>query len=237
MRPPTTPIVLTALLLAALPVGATAQQEDDQAFLRVPVPEEGEDRIHRLRTRVRHTTVIVLPPGENILDFVAGDSEYWHLTGAANVAFLKPLASDGATDDARAVFVYAEPGHETSTALRSWGGAHRGLWHALQRQVRSVEIVAVVRTRKEMDRAGTILGNWVEAPAASGAVDPARREIARIEQAIRGMDDAVIEKHGGLQGCLERIVELKDRLRSARPGTAIDGFTTWRSSRLPGGGS
>ena len=88
-----------------------------------------------------------------------------------------------------------------------------------------------------MDRAGTILGNWAEAPAASGAVDPARCEIDRIEQAIRGMDDAVIDKHGGLQGCLERIVELKDRLRSARPGTAIDGFTTWRSSRLPGGRS
>ena len=51
------------------------------------------------------------------------------------------------------------------------------------------------------------------------------------------MDDAVIDKHGGLQGCLERIVELKDLLRSARPGTTIDGFTAWRSSRLPGGGS
>ena len=88
-----------------------------------------------------------------------------------------------------------------------------------------------------MDRAGTILGNWAEAPAASGPSDPARCEIDRIEQAIRGMDDAVIEKHGGLQGCLKRIVELKDLLRSARPGTAIDGFTTWRSSRLPGGGS
>ena len=68
-----------------------------------------------------------------------------------------------------------------------------------------------------MDRAGTILGNWAEAPAASGAVDPARREIARIEQAIRGMDDAVIDKHGGLQGCLERIVEPKDRLRFRAP--------------------
>ena len=98
MRPPTTPIVLTALLLAALPARATAQQENDDAFLRVPVPEEGEDRIHRLRTRVRHTTVIVLPPGENILDFVVGDSEYWHLTGAANVAFLKPLSPDAATN-------------------------------------------------------------------------------------------------------------------------------------------
>ena len=98
MRSPTTPIVLTALLLAALPVAATAQQADDQAFLRVPVPEEGEDRIHRLRTQVRHTTVIVLPVTENILDFVVGDSEYWHLTGAANVAFLKPLRPDAATN-------------------------------------------------------------------------------------------------------------------------------------------
>ena len=62
------------------------------------VPEEGEDRIHRLRTQVRHTTVIVLPAGENILDFVVGDSEYWHLTGAANVAFLKPLSPDAATN-------------------------------------------------------------------------------------------------------------------------------------------
>ena len=83
MRSPTTPLVLLTLLFAALPAGASAQQEDDQAFLRVPVPEEGEDRIHRLRTQVRHTTVIVLPAGENILDFVVGDSEYWHLAGAA----------------------------------------------------------------------------------------------------------------------------------------------------------
>ena len=99
MRSPTTPLVLTALLLAALPVAATAQQEDDdQAFLRVPVAEEGEDRIHRLRAQVRHTTVIVLPADENILDFVVGDSEYWHLTGAANVAFLKPLRPDAATN-------------------------------------------------------------------------------------------------------------------------------------------
>ena len=98
MRSPTTPLVLLTLLFAALPAGASAQQEDDQAFLRVPVAEEGEDRIHRVRTQVRHTTVIVLPAGENILDFVVGDSEYWHLAGAANVAFLKPLRPDAATN-------------------------------------------------------------------------------------------------------------------------------------------
>ncbi len=92
-------VVLTALLLAAVPADAAAQQSNgDAAYLRVPVPGEGEELIPRLRARVRHTTLIVLPAGERILDFVVGDSEYWHLTGAANVAYLKPLAEDGATN-------------------------------------------------------------------------------------------------------------------------------------------
>ena len=53
----------------------------------------GVDQLVNVRTQVRHTTVIVLPKNETILDFVVGDSEYWNLTGAANVAFLKPIAS------------------------------------------------------------------------------------------------------------------------------------------------
>ena len=99
MRLPNMVVALT-FLLAAPP--ATAQQhkaprqhEEEAAFLRVPA---GGDRIHNIRARVRHTTVIVLPAGERILDFVAGDAEYWHLTGAANVAYLKPLAEDAATN-------------------------------------------------------------------------------------------------------------------------------------------
>ncbi len=92
-------VVLLTLLLAVVPCDAAAQQESaEAALLRVPVPDEGEERIPRLRARVRHTTVIVLPAGERILDFVTGDSEYWHLTGAANVAYLKPLAEDAATN-------------------------------------------------------------------------------------------------------------------------------------------
>ncbi len=100
MRLPIMTAVLTFLL--ALPAAAqkhkAAEQPEDASFLRVPVAEDGQDRIHTLRARVRHTTVIVLPVDERILDFVAGDSEYWHLTGAANVAYLKPLAEDAATN-------------------------------------------------------------------------------------------------------------------------------------------
>ena len=53
--------------------------------------QDAPDQIIHVNTRIRHTTVIQLPQRENILDFVVGDSEYWHLTGAANLAFLKPI--------------------------------------------------------------------------------------------------------------------------------------------------
>ena len=57
-----------------------------------------EDQIVEVRAKTRHTTVIVLPASESILDFVVGDSEYWHLTGAANLAFLKPIAEGVTTN-------------------------------------------------------------------------------------------------------------------------------------------
>ena len=78
-------MITAALLLAA--AGPIAAQE--APILRLT---HAEDRIIEVQTKVRHTTVIVLPSNENILDFVVGDSEYWHLTGAANLAFLKPIA-------------------------------------------------------------------------------------------------------------------------------------------------
>ena len=68
-------------LFAAIPLLA------QDHILRI---DPSEDEVWRLSTRVRHTTVITLPASENILDFVVGDLDYWHLTGSANVAFLKP---------------------------------------------------------------------------------------------------------------------------------------------------
>ena len=102
--------------------------------------------------------------------------------------------------------------------------------------------VAVVRTVRELQRALTILENWTSTSTASGpsaAPEPdsaARREIVRIEQAIRKKDDRVLKEYGDLQACLKRIVELKDLHRSSTPGTMIHGFATWRSRRLSGGG-
>ena len=91
-------IMAVALMLTATPITAqetpetaapSAASTAEAAIIRVG---DNPDRIIRVRTRVRHTTVIQLPGRENILDFIVGDSEYWHLTGAANLAFLKPIS-------------------------------------------------------------------------------------------------------------------------------------------------
>ncbi len=151
-----------------------------------------------------------------------------------------PLKLPVALEAERAVFVYVDPGHDTTTALRSWAVAHRGLWEALRERGRSIEVVAVVRTVRELQRAGTILDNWVGARTShsSGPSDQsARREIARIERAILEGDDRALKEYGDLQAGLERIVALKEFQRISRSRAPIDCFATWRSTRLPGGWS
>ena len=84
-------------LLLALPLLASVvvveAQEPDNAQHILRLADDPEQRVYQLTTRLRHTTVITLPAGEQILDYVVGDAEYWHLTGSANVAFLKPIAA------------------------------------------------------------------------------------------------------------------------------------------------
>ena len=114
---------LTAAVLA-LPVPMLAQ--DAGAVLRII---EAEDQIMRIQAKTRHTTVIVLPASEDILDFVVGDSEYWHLTGAANLAFLKPIAEGVATNVAlvcesgRIYSFLVTEGKHGGAAFNSPGGA------------------------------------------------------------------------------------------------------------------
>ena len=87
------PTVALFSLLWIVPALAQAQDDapDTPAGASVLQVQDQPDQIIRVNTRIRHTTVIQLPAAETILDFIVGDSEYWHLTGAANLAFLKPI--------------------------------------------------------------------------------------------------------------------------------------------------
>ncbi len=84
--------VLTALLWTGL---ATVPPAAAQPARHVEVTPE---TVVRVATKVRYTTVIVVPADEQILTFVCGDSEYWALEGTANIALLKPMKQDVSTN-------------------------------------------------------------------------------------------------------------------------------------------
>ena len=145
-----------------------------------------------------------------------------------------PLKLPIALDSGRAVFVYVDPGHDTATALRSWGAAHRGLWHALQGQGRSVEVVAVARTSRELERARRVMRGWAEA---SGPGEPdagIREELARIERAILQGAVQILEEFGGLQAAMKRSVVLEKQVRRQPGPGSIRRASTWRTVRLAG---
>ena len=51
-----------------------------------------------LQTRLRYTTMIVLPDGEEILDVICGDRDFWVISATQNVAHVKPAKEGAATN-------------------------------------------------------------------------------------------------------------------------------------------
>ncbi len=50
----------------------------------------------RVNAHLRMTTLVILPETEEILDYVCGDKDFWVISGAQNLAYVKP-AKAGAT--------------------------------------------------------------------------------------------------------------------------------------------
>src|SRR5205814_4572502 len=51
-----------------------------------------------LQTRLRFTTMIVLPEKEEILDVVCGDKDFWVISATHNLAHVKPAKEGAATN-------------------------------------------------------------------------------------------------------------------------------------------
>lgn len=51
-----------------------------------------------LHTRVRYTTMVVLPDDEEILDVVCGDKDYWVISATHNIVHVKPAKEGAATN-------------------------------------------------------------------------------------------------------------------------------------------
>ena len=153
---------------------------------------------------------------------------------AGNLRRYFPLRLPVALDAERAVFVYVDPGHETATALRSWGAAHRELWEALWDRGCGIEVVVVVRTTDERGRAETVLANWARDPHPSEFDHEIGREIDRIDRAIIKGDVRVLMEYGGLQAAMKRSVALSKRARRQAGRGLLQRTDTWRTVRLVG---
>jgi type IV secretion system protein VirB9 len=52
----------------------------------------------QLHAKLRFTTMVILPEGEQILDFVCGDREFWIVSGGQNLAYIKPAKAGASTN-------------------------------------------------------------------------------------------------------------------------------------------
>src|SRR5919109_1170081 len=93
------PIVLGQIAIITLPIWAlisptavSAQTNgirEVSASLRSLIP---------LQTRLRYTTMIILPDGEEILDVLVGDRDFWVISATHNIAHVKPAKEGAATN-------------------------------------------------------------------------------------------------------------------------------------------
>jgi type IV secretion system protein VirB9 len=90
---------LALAFVASLPLPASAQANGTQVNgtgIR-EVSASGRSLI-TLQTRVRYTTMVLLPDGEEILDVICGDRDFWVITATHNIAHVKPAKEGAATN-------------------------------------------------------------------------------------------------------------------------------------------
>lgn len=92
-------------ILFASPAAAVKHKCTGPCADNVPEPElaarvvsyDDKDVVN-IKTKVRYTTLLVLPKNEQILDFLCGDKEYWTVNGIQNFASVKPAKAGSQTN-------------------------------------------------------------------------------------------------------------------------------------------
>ena len=83
-------LIVVAVLVR--PVEAAAQTA---GVREVAASERG---VIQLQTRIRYTTMIVLPESDEILDVICGDKDFWIVSATQNIAHVKPAKEGAATN-------------------------------------------------------------------------------------------------------------------------------------------
>ncbi len=84
-------IATVACVSLSVPCGA----QEQTGVRRVAASEQS---LIPLQTRLRFTTMIVLPDDEEILDVVCGDRDYWVISATQNIAHVKPAKAGAETN-------------------------------------------------------------------------------------------------------------------------------------------
>jgi type IV secretion system protein VirB9 len=88
----TTVILVCGLTLSSMAASLAAQTPG------VRETSASDRGVIQLNTRLRYTTMVVLPDGEDILDVVCGDKDFWIISAAQNIAHVKPAKEGAATN-------------------------------------------------------------------------------------------------------------------------------------------
>jgi len=83
------------LIVVAALVRPTASEAQTAGVREVAASERG---VIPLQTRIRYTTMIVLPESEEILDVICGDKDFWIVSATQNIAHVKPAKEGAATN-------------------------------------------------------------------------------------------------------------------------------------------
>ena len=86
-------IFIAALLVLPLGVASLAAQA-----IGIREVTASTRSLIQLNTKIRYTTMIVLPEEEEILDVVCGDKDFWVISATQNIAHVKPAKEGAATN-------------------------------------------------------------------------------------------------------------------------------------------
>ena len=131
-----------------------------------------------------------------------------------------------AVEQDRAVFTYIDPGMGTHTELHSWGAAHSELWGKLQEVGRHIELVAVAWEKHILDRAERVLQSW-----RGRGITEAEQEAIMLRQAIADTDWETLDRHGGWDAVVQRVIQSEQETGSPDSRGMIDDFRLWQSNR------
>src|SRR3970040_934440 len=83
------------LLLALLAVSVVGVSGQAQGVREVSASDR---TLISLTTKLRYTTMILLPERDEILDVVCGDRDFWVISATQNIAHVKPAKEGAATN-------------------------------------------------------------------------------------------------------------------------------------------